>query len=119
PDDLDRKVEILGHLRHDAQLLVVLLAEKRQIGRDLREKLGDHRGNAAKKVGAKLVLETGFCGSIRGNTRRKSVRIHGLNRRRPDKIDFLCTQNLYIRGKTARITGEILVRRKLSRIDEN
>ena len=48
------KVQIAHELLHDQKLLIVLLAENRDIGQCLQEKLGDNGGYAEKKCGREM-----------------------------------------------------------------
>ena len=47
-DDLDRQVEVAGQAPDDQQLLVVLLAEDRDVGLALDQQLGDDGGDAGE-----------------------------------------------------------------------
>ena len=118
-DHRDAEIEILRHLRDDTQLLIILLAEQREVGPHLREQLGDHGGDAAEEMRPILVLEPGERGAFRRDAGGEAVRIHRLGGRRPDHVDLLRAQCGNVGGEGARIGAEIFMGSKLRRVDED
>ena len=95
-DDPGRNIQVARHGGHDPELLVVLLAEHREVGRDLQQQLGHHGADAAEEMRAEFVFEAGQRRSTGRDPGREAVRIHGGDARRPDHVDFLRRQRLKI-----------------------
>src|SRR5262249_56122618 len=54
--DLHRQIEVFRQPRHHLELLVILLAEHRDVGRALDQKFSDHGRHAAEEMRATLLL---------------------------------------------------------------
>ena len=118
-DDRDRQIEISGQPSHDLELLVVLFAEHREIGRALDQQLADHGCDAGEEMRAKPVFQPGRGGPFGDDSGRKSCRVHHLRGRRPDQIDRKIGERREVGGEAARIAAKVLVGRKLRGVDED
>ena len=118
-DHPDAEVEIARHLRHDPQLLKILLAEDRDIRPALGEQLADHGGDAAEEVRPKAVLETGGGRTLGHDPGGEAVRVHRLDVRIPDQVNLLGGEFGDVGFPGARIGTEILRRRELRGVDED
>src|SRR5213596_2744556 len=104
-------------MTHYQQLLVVLLAEARDIRQALQQELRDDGRDAVKMPGTmcafQLIADAGDA-----DGRDKARRVHLLDRRREDEIDTGLAEFREIGGLATRIGGEILSRPELPRIDK-
>ncbi len=100
-------------------MLVVLLAEHRDVGLRLVEQLGDDRGDAGEMVWPEAILQTRRRRPGERHGGDETGGIHLLNRGREDEIRVDLRQPGAIGVEAARIAGEILMGTKLGGIDEN
>jgi hypothetical protein len=119
-DDLDRHAQIDRGAPDDQELLVVLLAEHRDVRLHDVEQLRDDRSDAHEVTGperaAQDVLEHRHM-DARG--RLLSARIDVGDFGREQQIDVQRIQHTPVVSGRARVSGEILVRTELQRIDED
>src|SRR5690349_1189731 len=123
PDDLaaadfDREAEIFRQPPNDQELLIVLLAEDREIGHRCNQQFRNHGRHTAEKMGPEVSLETGAW-SADLNSAGEALRIHLCDRWREDQIDHGLRQLLSIALERAGIAVEIFVRRELRRVHKN
>ena len=116
--DSDRQIEIPNHVLDDTALLVVLLPEVGDIGRDQVEQLQHDGGHTAEMPGAadsfkrfRHIRWFDLCGELRG------VDLFGV--RYKDKVGGADSSASRSASSVPRIAGEVLVRTELGRIDEN
>ena len=119
PTNFGGDVEIARETLDHQELLVILLAEDRDVGLRLIEELRHHRRHAGKMRRPKSVFEVGGRRPLEHDFRRKAWGIDLVDRRREDEIRGDAAKLLDIRRKRARIAGEIFIRAELRRIDEN
>mgnify|MGYP003339365968 CR=1 FL=1 len=85
-DDLDAHVEIDHHPADDGELLVVLLAEHRDVGSGGAEQLGDDGGDTAEVPGSLRALQ--HLADVSGNDMGvEPVGVHGRCIRRVHRVD--------------------------------
>ena len=75
-DNARFQVEVARQLRHHLELLVVFLAEDRDVGFTLNEQLGDNSIDASKKVRPVSILEADRRRALRYDTDGEAGRIH-------------------------------------------
>src|SRR5581483_4787846 len=85
-DNSNREIEILGELRDHLELLIILLAEQREIRLALDQQLGDHRGNTGEEMRAEGILQSGCRRPFRYDLGRETAWIHHFSRRCPDQV---------------------------------
>ncbi|MHC2859286.1 hypothetical protein ACVIYH_000364 [Bradyrhizobium diazoefficiens] len=76
-------------------------------------------GDATEKVGPEAILEAGQGRTLRHDSGRKALRIHGLDARVPDDVDVLGRELGDVGLPGSGIGAEILGRGELSRVDED
>ena len=118
-DDLERKIEVAHHLPDDAELLIVLLAEHGDVGRDLHEQLAHTVATPPKEVRTRVALKARR-GALRDDARGKAVRVH---RPRSGIQAAYADRRRRELGEVARLVAwvalEVLVRGELGRVDED
>src|SRR5262249_20403584 len=96
----------------------VFLAEEGCIWLDDVEELGNYCSHTTEVTGAglaaKLVTETLYC-----DVGADAARVHFFKRRYEQQIHTFFLQQLSVALKSAGIVGEVFIRAKLGRIDEN
>jgi hypothetical protein len=65
------------------------------------------------------ILQSNLGWPVRHHPRRKPVRIHDADRRRPDQIDALVRKFGGVRGPGPRVGGEVFMRGELRRVNED
>jgi|GEM_PF-5156961 len=112
------QVEIAGHAADHGELLPVLFAEQRHVGQDLVEQLADHGGDAVEMAGARGAAEAVADARDR-HVGGEALRIHRLDRRRPEERHAFRFQQRTVAFELARILVEILVGAELERVHED
>src|SRR5438270_262873 len=104
-------------MAHHQQLLIVLLAEARDIRQALQQELRDDGRDAVKMPGTVCAFQVVTdAGDAYG--RDIARRVHLLDGGREDEIDTGLAESREIGGLVTRIGGEILSRPELRRIDK-
>ncbi len=101
------------------ELLIILLAEDRDIGQALVEEFQNDSRDAGEMVRTEFVFKPRFCRTAYQQGRSKVGWIDFGNLRREDKIALRGCECLDITCEGTRIGSEILAGRKLARIDED
>src|SRR4029078_1681940 len=116
--NFDRDVEVAYEMLDDEQLLIVLLAEDRHVGRALQQELGHYSGNAVEMIGPVCPAEilgqiayAYFCAEASGIHLRRIGREYEV---RPGSAELLD-----VTGLVARIGVEVLARPELYRIHQD
>ena len=119
--DLDRQAEVGDHLPDQHELLVVLLAEDRDVGPDQAEQLGHHGEHAAEVAGPDLALEhVRERSGLDGHRRLLGpARVDLLDGRGEDDVDALLLADLEVEVEGARVAVEVLAGAELERVDEH
>ncbi|KEO91079.1 hypothetical protein EH32_01770 [Erythrobacter litoralis] len=112
------EIEIARHGADDGELLEILLPEKRPVGLDLVEELGDHRRDPVEMSGSGGTAQP-LAHPLYRYAGRETGGIHRLDARRPEQRDPFCLEHRRILGKLAGIGVEVLVRAELGGIDED
>ena len=117
-DDLDAEIEVGCHASHDGELLIVLLAEHRDVRPCRSEQLRHHRGDAVEVTGPRTTLhrvaqpdDVDRRGEARRVHRRSGRDIHGIDAGR------LAGQEIVV--ERARVLIEVSVLAELQWIDED
>jgi hypothetical protein len=117
-DDKASDVEVARHAPDHLQLLVVLLAEHRDIGQALQEQLGHHRGDTVEMARPRPAAEA--VGEARHrHLGREPVRIDLAHPRREDEIAPGGDELGEVAGEVARVGVEVLALAELRGVDEN
>ena len=119
-DHLHRHVELPRHGTDQGELLPVLLAEERLVGRDDVEELRDHRGDTVevpRAAGAAQGIGQGRQGDR--DLPVASLRIHLVDGGREEVVRADLAKVSKIVVECARVVAEVLVRAELGGIDED
>ena len=111
-DDLDRKIQRLGHRREDAKLLKILLPEDSEFWLDDIEKLRDYLAHAAKMPRPMRAIEHLCQRRQIDHDVRQPRTVHLLGRRQENQVNARRFALLQIRFDRPRIFVEILIRRR-------
>ena len=117
-DDLQRQIEVANHLPDDAKLLVILLAEHREIGSDLCEQLATHRCHTLEEVRPRDAFEA-LGSPPRDDVGGESGRVHFCNIGHPHNVTVDFGEFGEVAFLLARVAGEVFLRRELGRVDED
>jgi hypothetical protein len=102
----------------DGELLEILLAEDRDIGRALRQQLRDHGRDAGEEMRACDALQS-FGRPAHRDGRAGAVRVHFGRLGSEDEVDAAGFEGGEVAGEVARIGGQIFRRSELRRVDED
>jgi len=106
-------------LRQHHQLLVVLLAEQRDVGLHDVQQLQHHGGDAAEVAGTELALEDGDLGRRRIDVIALRLRVHLRLVRREQVGNTGGLELLAVGRERARVAVEVLAGAELQPIDED
>ncbi len=119
-DDLHRQAEILHRGADDRQLLVVLLAEDRDVRLHEVQQLHDDRGDALEVPRTESATEdVRQLRHVHDRAAGRALRIHLVDRRQEQHVRAELGQQRGIIVRSARVRGKILVRAELQRIHEH
>jgi hypothetical protein len=116
-DNSHRDIEVAYQPLHDHQLLVILFAEIRGVRESLDQQLGYDRRNTVEVTGTVPAAQA-FREAGDAHGRRKTGRVHLIDRRHEDEINPRRSQHLKVGRLAPRVGTEILTRRELLRIDK-
>ena len=118
PDDLDVQVEVGDETPHDGELLVVLLAEHRQVWSGRDEQLGDHGRHAVEVTWSRRALHC--IGQPRHSHRGgEAAGVHRRRRRDEDDVDAGVAAGAEVLVQRSGVVLEVAPLAELERIDED
>ncbi len=115
---LDRKIQIPHDVSQHCNLSGIFLSEKCKIRLHDMEKLGHDGRHAAKMSGPGSTIEA-LANARNLDECRRTVRVHGIRSRSEDQVHTFCFEHPAILFERAGIPVEVLIGRKLCRIDED
>jgi hypothetical protein len=118
PDDVDAEVEVGDETSHDRELLVVLLAEQRQVWPGCRNELGDHGRHAVEVARPRRTFHR--VGQTRdANGGRETVGVHRSCGRDEDDVDTGVVAHSEVVIERPWVVLEIATLAELQWIDED
>src|SRR5690606_18875831 len=117
-DDLHVHIQVTHHAPDDDELLRVLAPEVRARRFQNVEELEHHRRDALEVPGAELALQT-FRDRAHIDDRFGALPVHLFNGRLENVIHTFGLQKGQVPFDVSRVSGEILTRTELGRVDED